>query len=76
MTTPSALTPGPDHAGPPPSWPARARKFLVAVAGFAGEAVAAGLLHGDAERWTVAALGALTLAGIYRVPNAQAKPST
>jgi hypothetical protein len=76
MTLPSQQTPGPDHGGPRPSWPSRARKFLVAVAGLAGEVLATGLLNDPGQHtarvWVVACLGVLTAAGIYQVPNAPA----
>ena len=74
---PSELTPGPDHAPKPPSWPARARKFLVGAAGLAAQVAASGALD-DAEYtgvrlWVQAGLAVLTAAGIYGVPNARAR---
>jgi hypothetical protein len=46
-----------------------ARKGLTAVAGAGGEALALGLLHGAAERWTTFAVGVATAIGVYVVPN-------
>lgn len=46
-----------------------ARKATAALSGAAAEAVAAGLLHGDAEKWTTGILAAVTTALVYLVPN-------
>lgn len=51
-----------------------ARKFTVAAAALAGDAIAAGLLHGTAERWAtvlIAVAGAITT---YAVPNTPNEP--
>jgi hypothetical protein len=49
---------------------AEARKFLVAVAGVAGQLVAVGLIHGQALHWTQVVLAAVTALGVYGVSNA------
>lgn len=61
----------PDHAAPAPPWAARARKFLVGATGFAAEAVASGLVHGQALVYLTTALGVATSLGIYKIPNAE-----
>ncbi len=58
-----------DHAAPAPSWPAKARKFLVSAAGVAAMVVATGALEEDVELWVNAALAVLTAAGVYQVRN-------
>ena len=70
-----ATTPRSRKSRPRPSWPARARKFLVAAAGLAAQVVASGALDDPADSgvrlWVQAGLAVLTAAGIYRVPTAK-----
>jgi hypothetical protein len=65
----------PQHAGPRPSWVARARKFLVGAAGLLAQVVAAGVFDDANDQttrlWVAAILAVATAAGIYQVPNAQ-----
>lgn len=61
-----------DPARPP--WIAQARKFLIAVIGFAADVLAAGLVHGQAALWLQTVIAIATAAGIYTVPNASASP--
>jgi hypothetical protein len=52
--------------------------LIAAVVTIAGEALTAGLVHGDAARWlalAIAAAGSLSAAlAVYTVPNAPAVP--
>lgn len=69
-------TPGvPDHAAPPPSWVAQARKFLVAAVGLLAQVVTSGVLDSpdyDTLRiWVQAALAVAFAAGVYGVRNAR-----
>lgn len=48
---------------------AEARKAVVALAGLAGQALAAGLVHGTAAKDLALGLAFATFAGIYAVPN-------
>lgn len=65
----------PDHAAPPPSWVASARKFLVAVVGLIAQVVASGVLdepeYDTTRVWVQAILAVATAAGVYQVPNAK-----
>lgn len=45
------------------------RKFLVALAGVAAQAVNLGLVHGTAAEWVSVTLAALTAAGVVATPN-------
>jgi hypothetical protein len=45
------------------------RKFLVALAGAASLAVTQGLISGTAAQWVAIAIGLVTAAGVYLVPN-------
>lgn len=49
---------------------AQCRKALVALGGALGEAVALGVLHGQAQTIAVLVLAGLTAAGVYQAPNA------
>jgi len=49
----------------------RARKFLVALLGFAASAVAAGIVPEPYDQWVTVAVAGLTALGVYRVPNAR-----
>jgi hypothetical protein len=51
---------------------ASVRKAAVAVGGVVGQAVALGVLHGDALHWAQIVLAALTAVGVYQVPNSPA----
>jgi hypothetical protein len=53
-----------------PAWLAQSRKALVALGGALGEAVALGVLHGNAQTLAVLVLAGLTAAGVYQAPNA------
>lgn len=73
----SSTTPGPDHAAPVTRspWVARARKFLVSVAGLLALLATSGLLDSpdqDGLRlWVQVALSVLTAVGVYQTPNAR-----
>lgn len=48
---------------------AECRKFVAAASGAASEAVALGLLHGQAQQWVTGALAVATAALVYALPN-------
>lgn len=48
---------------------ARVAKFLTALAGAGAQALALGLVTGTARDWMAVAIGALTAAAVYLVPN-------
>jgi len=48
------------------------RKGLVAVAGLAGQLVAAGMIPAPYDKWVAVVLAALTALGVYAVPNTPA----
>lgn len=52
---------------------AEIRKTLVALAGLITQAVALGVLHGEALHWAQLVLAALTAAGVFLAPNADKK---
>lgn len=47
----------------------RIAKFLTALAGAAAQAVSLGLVDGAAQNWLTVAIGVLTAAAVYLVPN-------
>lgn len=49
---------------------AECRKFLVALIGVAGNLLAAGLLHGNAEQSVIWAVSIATAVLVFLVPNA------
>lgn len=49
--------------------PARAAKFLTAMAGAAAQVVALGLVDGTMSSWLTVIIGVLTAAAVYLVPN-------
>lgn len=49
--------------------PARIAKFLTAVAGAGAQLVALGLIDGTAENVVSVAIGVLTAAAVFLVPN-------
>lgn len=53
---------------------AEIRKAIAALAGGAAVAISAGLLSGQAERWTTGLLAIATAVLTYYVPNAPAEP--
>ncbi len=67
-----------DHAAPTQPFAARARKFLVSVAGLLALLVASGVLnspeHDSIRFWVQAVLAVLTAAGVYSVKNDQPPP--
>lgn len=66
-------TPGiPDHAAPQPPWIARERKWIVGAVALASDAVAAGLVHGQALVYLTALIGIAGALGIRQIPNAPA----
>jgi hypothetical protein len=65
--TPTPPTPTPTPAQP--SWVKGISKFLAALTGAAGEAVAAGLINGTDAKWAEIAIGVVTAAVVYLVPS-------
>lgn len=49
--------------------PSSIAKFLTAVAGAIGEAISAGLVHGQLLHWLTIAIAIATAAAVYLVPN-------
>lgn len=49
---------------------AEIRKFLTALAGVAGTAIAQGLVSGAAAKWLSLAIAATTAVLVYLIPNA------
>ncbi len=49
---------------------AKYRKFIVAGAGFAAEALVLGLVPAPYDKWVTIGLAALTALGVRQVPNA------
>jgi len=47
----------------------RIAKFLVALAGAGTQIVSQGLVNGTAAKWAGVAVGVLTAAAVYLVPN-------
>jgi hypothetical protein len=54
----------------------RIAKFLTALAGAAAQAVTLGLATGTARSWLTVAIGVLTAAAVYLVPNQPAAVAT
>jgi hypothetical protein len=65
--TPTPPTPTPTPAQP--SWVKGISKFLAALTGAAGEALAAGLISGTDAKWSEIAIGVVTAGVVYLVPN-------
>jgi hypothetical protein len=49
--------------------PRRIAKFLTALAGAGAQILALGLLDDSAEKWVSVAIGVLTAAAVFLVPN-------
>jgi hypothetical protein len=60
-----------DHAGPRPSFLARAKKTVIAACGLGATLVAAGVLDDTAEAVVTGLLAIATTAGVYQARNAR-----
>lgn len=66
--------PAPAPTGPPTwlRWRSEARKFGIALLGFASNAVAAGVVPEPYKTWVVAVIGFATAVGVFRAGNTNA----